>query len=224
MLFDIKDEDLEKDLGIEIRLHRVKILDCISKLKSSETSDKENISEPKESCEDFKIEQNPIPKQLVLKSVEGPLIGQLFSLNIPQTSIGRHSANNDIIIPESYVSRKHCLITCKNGAYFIEDVGSTTGTFIMIRQNVELKMGLLFQLGISEFRVNLKSEGKFELEVYEGPSKGEICEITEEGVKIGREVDNDLAITDDSQMSSHHASIFYKDSKYWLQDTGSTNK
>ena len=45
---------------------------------------------------------------------------------------GRHSASNDIVISESFVSWKHCEVTYQSGDFFIKDLGSTTGTFLMI--------------------------------------------------------------------------------------------
>ena len=36
----------------------------------------------------------------------------------------------DIVIPNRYVSRRHARITCRAGAYYIEDLGSTNGTIV----------------------------------------------------------------------------------------------
>ena len=74
-------------------------------------------------------------------------------------ALGRHSASNDIVISESFVSRRHCDVKY-NGTtnqFLLYDVGSTTGTFIMIRQSLILKVGTMFQMGLSEFKVtNIK--------------------------------------------------------------------
>jgi len=44
-------------------------------------------------------------------------------------SLGR-TMENDIVLPDSYVSRKHAKISFENGTYVIEDLGSTNGTYL----------------------------------------------------------------------------------------------
>jgi len=61
-----------------------------------------------------------------------------FPLTADESNIGRWDADNgifpdvdlDAFDPDSKVSRKHARIIRRNGAYFIEDLGSTNGTFI----------------------------------------------------------------------------------------------
>ena len=70
-------------------------------------------------------------------------------------ALGRHSASNDMVISESFVSRRHCEIKyVENGSnqndrgaasndgeltnFYLRDIGSTTGTFIMVRHEVAL--------------------------------------------------------------------------------------
>jgi len=43
--------------------------------------------------------------------------------------IGR-AIDNDIVLPDTYVSRKHAKISFENGVYVIEDLNSTNGTFL----------------------------------------------------------------------------------------------
>jgi len=222
MLYGIKDADLEKDLGIEIRLHRVKILDSIDQIKSGvkgevrppfacvkaaandnvllkelqkKTVDKEpgvNLKADNKSNADLETEKNkenegqtpqrvdtepsepsladhlnlaegdkkdqPIPrieeekgviiqnpkegKSVVLKVIEGPLINSVFEVTESGTTLGRHSGSNDLVIPQTFVSRKHCQIIHKDGKFYIEDLGSTTGTFVMVKSRTLLKNGM----------------------------------------------------------------------------------
>ena len=37
---------------------------------------------------------------------------------------------SDIIIPNRYVSRRHARFTCEGGEFYVEDLGSTNGTFV----------------------------------------------------------------------------------------------
>ena len=61
-----------------------------------------------------------------------------FPLTADESNIGRWDADNgifpdvdlDAYDPDSKVSRKHARIIRRNGAYFIEDLGSTNGTFV----------------------------------------------------------------------------------------------
>jgi pSer/pThr/pTyr-binding forkhead associated (FHA) protein len=65
--------------------------------------------------------------QLVMR--KGPTPGNKYLLNKPEIIIGRES-NNDIIINEVEVSRKHARLLRKAGGYVVEDMGSTNGTFV----------------------------------------------------------------------------------------------
>jgi hypothetical protein len=82
---------------------------------------------------------------LVLKAVEGQLLNNVYIVGENGASLGRHSASNDIVISESFVSRRHCEIkyspdeTNTNNAdptvskFYLRDIGSTTGSFVMVR-------------------------------------------------------------------------------------------
>lgn len=85
-----------------------------------------------------------------MKAVEGQLLNNVYIVGEENgASLGRHSASNDIVISESFVSRRHCEIkylpptgnemnsvdenspaACK---FYLRDIGSTTGTFVMVR-------------------------------------------------------------------------------------------
>lgn len=69
---------------------------------------------------------------IVLKVVEGQQLNNVYLVGENGARFGRHSASNDIVISESFVSRKHCEISTHNGQFSIKDLGSTTGTFLMI--------------------------------------------------------------------------------------------
>eukprot|EP00826_Nyctotherus_ovalis_P013156 TRINITY_DN13517_c0_g1_i3.p1 TRINITY_DN13517_c0_g1~~TRINITY_DN13517_c0_g1_i3.p1 ORF type:complete len:222 (-),score=73.66 TRINITY_DN13517_c0_g1_i3:424-1065(-) len=191
----------------QVRLHRVKLLDCIAQLKSSSAR-----SETKDSG-----------SFVAIRVVEGPLVGSEYALCKQENLVGRHSGLNDVSIPESFISRRHCSVYYESGNAYLKDLGSTTGTFVMARKEVELRPGLLLQLGTSEFRVEVEDE-LMVMEVYEGPAKGEVVIIKEEGIGIGRDSSNYFSVPEDSQMSSFHAAITKKGSTFYIQDEGSTNK
>jgi pSer/pThr/pTyr-binding forkhead associated (FHA) protein len=68
----------------------------------------------------------------------GKSAGKQFLLSSPETYIGRWDADGGIFPdvdldsddPEAKVSRRHARITCNEGTYLLEDLGSTNGTFV----------------------------------------------------------------------------------------------
>ena len=79
-----------------------------------------------------------------------------FRLNKPTITIGR-ATNNDIIIPEQTVSSKHATITIEKGSFFINDLGSTNGTFVngsRISSKL-LKSGDIIKLGAAHCRFEI---------------------------------------------------------------------
>lgn len=68
----------------------------------------------------------------------GRSVGKEFPMSEDETHIGRWDADGGIFPdvdldaddPEAKVSRRHARITRRGGQYFVEDLGSTNGTFI----------------------------------------------------------------------------------------------
>ncbi len=74
---------------------------------------------------------------------------ETFTLQEGVTTIGR-SEQNDIAIADPEVSRRHARITFQNGAFLLEDLGSTNGTFVNGRRlntPTPLKDGDIIYLG-----------------------------------------------------------------------------
>jgi predicted component of type VI protein secretion system len=65
--------------------------------------------------------------QLVMRS--GPNVGKVFPLEATEISIGREMGNT-LVINDAEVSRNHARLTWQGAGYFIEDTGSTNGTFV----------------------------------------------------------------------------------------------
>lgn len=59
----------------------------------------------------------------------GPNPGKVFELTMDSMSIGRE-ASSDIVIQDAELSRNHARISRRGGAYVLEDLGSTNGTFV----------------------------------------------------------------------------------------------
>lgn len=74
---------------------------------------------------------------------------ETFTLQEGITTIGR-SEQNDIAIADPEVSRRHARITFQDGAFLLEDLGSTNGTFVNGRRlntPTPLKDGDIIYLG-----------------------------------------------------------------------------
>jgi pSer/pThr/pTyr-binding forkhead associated (FHA) protein len=188
--------------------------------------------------------------------VEGQLLNNVYIVGENGAALGRHSASNDIVISESFVSRRHSEIkycppvqsqassesnpaseesASSTSKFYLRDIGSTTGTFIMVRNEVMLsKSNMMFQMGLSEFKVvHTSKKSMIELHVFEGPSRNRIITVDEMGLGIGRDQQNSFCVQDDSQMSNFHAKITYfkpnsspsdRQEGFYLQDVGSTNR
>ncbi len=73
---------------------------------------------------------------LVIERGRSP--GKKFTLSSVESQIGRWDADGGIFPdidldaddPEAKVSRRHARITLREGKYFLEDLGSTNGTFV----------------------------------------------------------------------------------------------
>ncbi len=61
--------------------------------------------------------------------MQGPNIGHEYLLPGDESTIGR-SASNSIVLPFAEISRKHARVWQEEESTFLEDLGSTNGTFV----------------------------------------------------------------------------------------------
>jgi pSer/pThr/pTyr-binding forkhead associated (FHA) protein len=103
----------------------------------------EGDASPEDALEDLGI-KGPA---LVVRS-GGGRAGETFSVDARQTSIGR-SPDCGIFLDDVTVSRKHAVLTNKEGTFTIEDQGSLNGTFVNRKrvENAELEDGDELQIG-----------------------------------------------------------------------------
>jgi hypothetical protein len=96
------------------------------------------------------VRSKRVPAVLVLVEGKGP---QSTDLVPPETLIGR-DAGCHVSIPESSVSSRHARIYHSDGEWYVEDLGSTNGTFVNDRpltRPVVLRPGDTVSIGRATF-------------------------------------------------------------------------
>ena len=86
--------------------------------------------------------------------IYGQSLGKKYPLDKVQTQIGR-APENGIVVDMDNVSRAHCKIFASSGGHYIEDMGSTNGTFcndIEIVERRRLNNGDLVKVGGAIFK------------------------------------------------------------------------
>ena len=93
---------------------------------------------------------------VVLSSPSGePAVGAAFNLDAV-TTLGR-DVNNSIVLEDDFVSTAHATLTFRGRAWYVEDTGSTNGTFVNgspIEGLAPLAFGDELQLGQVRFRLD----------------------------------------------------------------------
>lgn len=94
-------------------------------------------------------EQNKVEQPARLLIQQGPEKGREYLLTDAQMSLGR-SSNNEIVVNDPEISRRHVLFSREGNQYTIKDLGSTNGTFVNGQRCtgvVSLKDGDLIEFG-----------------------------------------------------------------------------
>src|SRR5262245_52603896 len=93
---------------------------------------------------------------VVLSSPSGePAVGSTFNLDAV-TTLGR-DVNNAIVLEDDFVSTTHATLTFRGRAWYVEDTGSTNGTYVngtRIEGLAPLAFGDELQLGQVRFRLD----------------------------------------------------------------------
>ncbi|MCT2088889.1 MULTISPECIES: FHA domain-containing protein FhaB/FipA [Micrococcus] len=69
----------------------------------------------------------PLPRQLEV--TEGPLSGQVIDLHGEPLMLGR-AQEADLVLDDDYVSGRHARLFPQGSRWFLEDLGSTNGTYV----------------------------------------------------------------------------------------------
>jgi pSer/pThr/pTyr-binding forkhead associated (FHA) protein len=82
------------------------------------------------------------------------LPGTSFDLS-PQTTIGR-GPTNTIQLPDNFISSEHTRMWLRNNVWYVQDAGSTNGTFLNnqpAREALPAKIGDIVQVGYISFKL-----------------------------------------------------------------------
>jgi pSer/pThr/pTyr-binding forkhead associated (FHA) protein len=75
----------------------------------------------------------------------------LFHLALPEVVLGRDQG--DVVFrDDEYLSPRHALLTHEAGRTMLEDLGSTQGTFVRLRGELELRAGDVLRIGAQLLR------------------------------------------------------------------------
>ncbi|MBW3601866.1 MAG: FHA domain-containing protein [Actinobacteria bacterium] len=70
-----------------------------------------------------------IPLPMLVVTSDGPLRDRTLVVTDDEMLLGRRD-NSDLLLPDPHVSRAHAVIRRHSGAVWVEDLGSTGGTFV----------------------------------------------------------------------------------------------
>src|SRR3954470_15771931 len=92
-----------------------------------------------------------------LTCVSGPLARSTLALDA-ELSFGRDPSNR-VCLPEVSISRRHCVISQRDGAYFVRDLDSHNGTLVNGVRITEhqLEHGDHIKIGVSVFQFNISA-------------------------------------------------------------------
>ncbi|KAF0699411.1 Aste57867_10019 [Aphanomyces stellatus] len=176
--------------------------------------------------------------RLVLTSLVDQPVGSIRILVGPNGAFGGRLVKNEIILEDSVVSRVHFHLSCVGDKYFIQDCGSTTGTFMYLAplEKRRLRLQDTVKVGDTEFEVVALQEDywsgtkpSLRLTFTTGPMRGVTQTIGLSAVTIGRRTTCALCLESDVTVSGQHCTIVYLDSHaaleagFYVTDLKSTN-
>ncbi len=75
------------------------------------------------------LPSTPPPPPIILTMRKGPKPGQQFAFTQATIALGRRD-DNDVVIDDPQVSRRHASLTWEEGTFVLRDLGSANGTFL----------------------------------------------------------------------------------------------
>ena len=82
---------------------------------------------------------------------------------------GRDAPNITLDGEDKVLSRRHLIISIKNGELFVKDAGSTNRTYLRIKDSLELKDDEIFRIGPNFFKINVDNQAPKDHTVFNIP-------------------------------------------------------
>lgn len=158
----------------------------------------------------------------------GSRAGTEITTAAPLIRIGSDSNSADLVLEGADVAARHCLLQrSPRGAYILEDLGTSSGTYVNGKKvnavgrptAIYLSPGDRFRIGDNEAVIG---EGVARLMITGGAKAGRELPVDDQPITIGRAPDN-VVDFEDPDVSVYHAAILALPTGYVLQDNGSTN-
>lgn len=137
--------------------------------------------------------------------------------------IGR-SADNEIVIPDQHVGRRHAAITMQNGIYTIRDLDSRNGTFVNGAKIAIARVSAVDKISLGSSPLNWNVILSAFSKVGAPPAAASPGYIAGATYKVGRASGNDVVI-DAPGVSREHAEITVEHGtgRIYIRDLGSRN-
>ncbi|MCH7706061.1 MAG: FHA domain-containing protein [Chloroflexi bacterium] len=169
--------------------------------------------------------------------------GKTFQLKEGDTTIGR-GQDNDLVIADAAVSRRHAMVKHQNGSFIVVDMGSGGGTKVN-NQTVggkAVRTGSIITVGQTRMAivdvqaqqadapaassegatmVDMPAAGGGVLVVQSGPDAGVSFNLSQDEITIGRDPECQVQLTDPT-VSRQHAVIRRHGDEYTVHDLGSS--
>jgi len=193
-------------------------------------------------CEECGFFLSSQPESLTAEPSFATLVNAATSAEYPlkegENTVGR-GACNVVLAADNSVSRTHAKVVVEAPNIYLEDLGSTNGTFL---NGVKVEMGKRVQIGpgdqirfagttleiaapgatmVEREKAERQPVGRLEIEGGEGEA-GHFGIFTGEN-SIGRHPSNDVPLGFDGHISGRHARITASEEGIFLEDLGSTN-
>jgi len=110
----------------------------------------------------FSLKPPAAQNRAVLVRMDSVQAGQVTSLDGPELRMGRHP-DSGLVLDDEGMSRSHARVFYEGGAYFLEDLGSSNGTYVDGKRITKLMLfdGAVVQLGPRVcFRFSLTDESQ----------------------------------------------------------------